>query len=120
MEGICDYPKDLRMSNHSVAFNEKTNKIYISGYCNGMNIIDIGNKEWQTFKDNAVCVPFLLNVIGTIHRIGGVDNSKHEVWDDEKNCFKELYDFKKKENICEISGGAAIYIASKQIILLIG
>merc|ERR1712154_40056 len=99
---FIDFPKDLEIESHSIAMKEDKKKLYLAGPQYGMIVLDIETKKWSSFKKNArdaVGCPVLLNVDGVIHKIGGYGNSQHLIWNDDKKAFKEIFDFKKEENI---------------------
>ena len=59
----------------------------------------------------------LINVNGQIHLIGGWENSKHLVWNDETSCFSQIYDF--KQQLDDVINLSLVYIHSKRIIIMI-
>eukprot|EP01084_Bolivina_argentea_P184469 318144_1 len=119
---FIDFPQDLKIQHHTITFHPESNKLYLAGQYNEMLIIDIKDKKFHKVsdKDYSSSFPILLNVNGSIHKIGGNGNAKHLIWNEDNNTFDEIFDFEQEENVGTILAASAIYVPSKDIILIIG
>eukprot|EP01084_Bolivina_argentea_P187264 322606_1 len=113
----------------SIAYNKLNNKIFVNKHINvssrvmksaKMMIYNCTRKQFEPiqYKTGIEGEPYIIDIDGTIHIIGGENNNLHFVWDDNEQSLQKLYEFDEwsKGN----SGGHLIYIKSRQILLLLG
>eukprot|EP01084_Bolivina_argentea_P302323 521817_1 len=113
----------LRVTEHAIAFDAKSNKLYLADEWSEFTVIDINSKTIPVrVLTGGRCPqnPILVNVDGIIHKIGGYNNAKHLIWNNEKNELLEIYDFNKEEGIEMIYAASAVYVPSKGIIVMFG
>ena len=124
------YPTNLdtfSLQYFRIAFNQETQKLYLYGNESKMIIFDLdlidNNNPNQHTKIITNCnvkdsiYPCMLNIKDKIHLIGGYYNNKHLIWDDNDQSFEEIHNFEKYS---EIGSSSAIYVPSKEIVLLFG
>ena len=137
------FPEGLDLSDNQMAYNRSTNTFCsrvrsgIDDYLNSENntsqnatfiFINMTSKTMHTksfseLPDNDIKFNFcaILRMNEEIHIIGGRHNSKHLVWNIATNSEEEIYDFAKVGQFKEgLMGPNAIYVPSKDVIILIG
>ena len=125
---FLEYPKKFRLDCPGLVCDEKRQKVYIYDCRKQMCIFDLSIAKMEIFPKFAnvgPVYPCLLNVKGSIHLIGGLE-ANHYIWNPldtlhvnkNKSTFQES-ESKLPDNV-EIAQSAAIYIPSKQSILVIG
>lgn len=127
LKKFIKYPKNVTIFPYCLQFDASKNQFYGTGeFQEAMFIIDMnrGHKftTWREFRSEnnplkgASCGT-LLNVNGQLHLIGGWDNSKHLVFNEDSRDFSEIYDFKEKLN--DVTNLSLIHVKSKKTILMI-
>eukprot|EP01084_Bolivina_argentea_P127853 226079_1 len=117
---FISYPKDLKISFHSICYNPNTNIIYM--YCkeNMMIKIDIKTSKSEiNVVDLAIAsYPSMFILNNKCHLIGGHDNKCHLIWDDNKRQFEKVFEFSewRKGNKCH----GLVHIPSQHSFLLFG
>eukprot|EP01084_Bolivina_argentea_P308528 533518_1 len=115
-----DYPENFTPRYHGMTYDKINNLLYLYNpdaemfiYNNNTKTHEI-NTKCCIVGNNSVC---LLSIKGITHLIGGVDNSRHLIWNNNKE-FQLIHDF--KQQFSEMNDASAVYVESKNIIVLIG
>ena len=112
--------EEMQITNIAIGQGTQKNKIYLSDYMNAnLMVYDIKTQRLSTINSNHGWYSFMVNVNDKLHCIAVDEKSKHIVWNPHDNKTVILHDF--TENGCEqMYDGRAVYVASKDMILLIG
>ena len=120
-----------RAHEFSMVMNQETNRLYMLMGCSGtarqsecMKVLDVSTGsivqryELQYHHDTGIFRGFqLVNVNGTIHRIGRSLNL-HAIWNEVDAIWNERED--KPDTYDNSIGGQLIYVNSKNVILMFG
>eukprot|EP01084_Bolivina_argentea_P302322 521816_1 len=112
-----------RLDDHAIAFDGKSNTLYLADEWRLISVIDMKSKTVSTSVftgGRCPSDPILINANGVIHKIGGYRNAQHLIWNNDKNELDEMHDFDEEEGIFMIYAASAVYVASKGIILMFG
>lgn len=116
------YPNFFYNTQHCLQFDSSSNRFYGSAYMAPFFSIDLDEGKFVAW-DPLIGIrnPLkgrgcgnLLNVNGDIHLIGGYDNNKHLVWNEEIRNFSEIHKFK-----FGLVGTIVLYVPKKDIIIMI-
>ena len=118
----------ITYSNYSNIFtpritcDAKTNKLYLfHSVTMNQGILIIDMKTKKVLREESIpnkVGPGLTFANGIIHQIGGLSKSNHLSWNPENDEIKQIHDFAPE--FTQIFGSISIYVASKDVILLIG
>eukprot|EP01084_Bolivina_argentea_P318157 551702_1 len=102
---------------NGITFDGKSNKLYLYNNQAQMIIIDMKSHEFDIIDTsvNGCSLPCLANANGIIHVIGGMDNSKHLIWQHNTKKFRQVHSFDDN-----FKGATLLFVESKQILLLFG
>ena len=115
IESWIEYQDGHQLSCPITAFDKISKKLYILGSRNKtLMIVDIHSKKIETHTNVAARNPKKVCLIfanGSLHLIGGVMNSKHYIWNENKKKFKPMCDFRP------IYGASVVHIPSKYFVI---
>eukprot|EP01084_Bolivina_argentea_P061211 111874_1 len=116
------YSKDIYVKSGSHQINSLTNKLYLYTYNpNQILIFDMNKQQFEKHTIGPSAFPVFAAFVNTnhiFHSIGGSHSSKHLMWNSIKNTVTENDQLEKQFG--SVSRSKAIYVPSKQMILLIG
>eukprot|EP01084_Bolivina_argentea_P204583 349407_1 len=117
------YPFESPMKIHQLAYDRDKKELYLLNSPNVMSMVTTETKQWNIEYGGYIDVKFqhrvakfydpsgFINTNGTIHSISG---QNHCVWNNAKNSFERIYNFRDKIRILSV-----VYVSSKKILLLI-
>eukprot|EP01084_Bolivina_argentea_P203696 347847_1 len=117
---LIKYSSNLQTSCNSVAFNKYTQEIYLFGIYPKLIKIHLKTKQIKIIQTNKSfgALPMSIIIDGTYHIIGGTQNNKHLIWNDDTEQFTEIYTFENWST--GLIFGSLIYIERKKMLLLFG
>lgn len=111
-------------SDTKMAIDQNNNQLYLSVNDKSlakMLVIDIGTgiiRQESPHYHSEIGGNSLINVNGTIHKIGGSD--LHVVWNEDRNSWNKMHSEILSDHFHELHAMSVVHVLSKNILLMIG